>query len=152
MTLDYYYEFKKIEETRTRIDCSGRTGIYNPLEKRRNVQGKLFIYLSHNTYTKGDTETKADLVLSKGKHISSIYMPKEGALFGFGDMRDTNDTLLFILHDVKIINGALMPGARLEIFVVENGKNQTNLLYNMFCDGLLDDEIKTLRERKIKYS
>lgn len=147
MILSDYYEFEKIQDCKTRIDCKKSTNGYQPIEGKRNAKGELFLYLGCNSYTKGRAETKADFVLSKTKHISSLYTPRLGVPYAFGDMKGTNDAFLFILHNVKIINGILRRGAKLEIFIAENLKNYTTPLFNKLCNGEFDEEIRALRER-----
>ena len=69
---------------------------------------------------------------------SSVYTPDiENPLMGYGDMAGTDDALLFLFStDYK----------KMEIFVVRGRKNNQKMLYTMFVDGELDEDMERLRE------
>lgn len=93
MILTDYYRFEKLPNQRSklRIDCTASTGSYDPLETLRNKDGDLFLYIGDNTHTKAGRERKADLVLSRTTHISSVYNPDLNFPYWYGDMKGTTD-------------------------------------------------------------
>lgn len=152
MILTDYYRFEKLQEQKSkmRIDCTASTASYNPLEAMRNKKGELALYLGDNTHTQAGKERKADLALSKTTHISSIYNPDIEKLFWYGDMKGTADAFLFIHKDFALIEGRIVEGAVIELFVARGQRNSRTALYNLLSDGELNDEINTLRNQVTK--
>ena len=63
-----------------------------------------------------------------------------------GDFNHTTDALLFVHKDAEFVNGGLQAGAVVECFVCRGQRNNRAQLYNALCDGLLDDEMDSLRQ------
>ena len=149
MILTDYYKFEKLPErkSKTRIDCTAATDSYYPLEVMRNEDCDLFVYLCENTYTKTGQERKADLALSRVKHISSIFCPDFERPYWYGDMNHTADAILFVHHGFSITNGAVSAGAIIEMFIARGQRQYSAGLYNRLCGGGFNDEMKCLRER-----
>ena len=59
-------------------------------------------------------------------------------LKGYGDTANSDDALLFNFSDDY---------KRLEIFVARGFRNNQKQLFELFLDGELDEEIKTLKKR-----
>ena len=152
MILTDYYKFKKLQggKSKHRIDCTTSTGGYTPFEQMKNKQGALFCYIGDNTHTKAGRERKADLALSKTKHISSVYVPDIGLSFAYGDIQGTSDAMLIIFQNVEFVNGAVVEGSEFEIFIARGQRNNRQQLYNLLSDGELDNEILRLKERAKK--
>lgn len=152
MILTDYYRFEKRSSQRSklRIDCTASTRSYNPLEALRNKAGDLFLYIGDNTHTKAGKERKADLALSRTAHISSIYNPDLSLPYWYGDMKGTADAFLFVHHNAEFINGGIQAGAVIELFVARGQRNNRSQLYNLLCDGGLDEEINALRKQVTK--
>lgn len=152
MILTDYYRFEKLsdQKSKMRIDCTGSTESYNPLESFRSKNGDLFLYLGDNTHTRAGKERKSDLALSKTTHISSIYNPDLEKPFWYGDMRGTSDAFLFVHKDFSLVDGRIQAGAVVELFVARGQRNNRNSLYNLLADGELNDEIEALRNRVTK--
>lgn len=150
MIVDELYTFEKIGDKKTRIDCISSTQGYEPFEAMRNKQGDLFFYLGSSNHTKAGRKHKADLAISKTKHISSIYIPDVESNLGFGDVRNTEDALLFILHDVKMMNNILQQGAKIDVLVAKGQSNNRQNIYTLLEEGELDEQIETLRTRAKK--
>ena len=112
MILTDYYRFEKLPNQRSklRIDCTASTGSYDPLETLRNKDGDLFLYIGDNTHTKAGRERKADLVLSRTTHISSVYNPDLNFPYWYGDMKGTTDAFLFVHQNTEFINGGIQVG------------------------------------------
>lgn len=149
MILTDYYKFEKLpnQKSKIRIDCTASTRSYPPLETMRNKEGDLFVYIGGNDYIKASGQRKADLALSKTKHISSIYNPNLDLPYWFGDMKNTADAFLFVHNKPKFINGAIQEGAIIELFVARGQRNNRNQLYNILCDGELEEEMAELRQK-----
>lgn len=168
MILTDYYKFEKIAGSisKTRIDCTASTRTYDPLEglrarssrKRTDMRdeiaaGSLFVYYGDvPTGFGGNVHRKADKCLSKGKNISSVYVPNVTKEIGFGDMKGTTDALLFVFHDCYFTDGRVKDGAQIEVFVARGqSKNKSNL-YILLDDGELDEEVEQLRKNAIPES
>lgn len=151
MILTDYYKFEKLQNknSKLRIDCTSSTNSYDPLEHLKNKSGELFLYIGDN-YTKAGDKGKSDLAISKTKHISSVYNPDININYWYGDMRGTADALLFIHSNCVFTEGAIQPGAVIEIFVARGQRNNRTQLYNALTDGELDEEINNLRRSSIK--
>ncbi len=152
MILTDYYRFEKLpqQSSKLRIDCTASTGGYDPLEVLRNKAGELFVYIGDNTHTKAGKERKADLAISKGKHISSVYNPDWTLPYWYGDMKGTADAFLFVHKNTEFINGGIQAGAVIELFVARGQRNNRIQLYNVITDGGLDDEMNALRMQVTK--
>ena len=143
----YWNEKFPNQKSKLRIDCTATTGGYNPLEAFRNKAGDLFVYISVNTYTKAGKERKADLVLSRGEHISSLYNPSLEFPYWYGDMKGTKDAFILAHHNAEFVNGGIQAGAVIELFVARGQRNNIRQLYRMVCEGELDEEMNALRKR-----
>lgn len=148
---DYYcFEHKADTKSKTRIDCVTSTESYPQFEALRNKENILFLYVGDNTHTKAGKELKADLALTKTKHVSSIYRPDVTNGFAYGDINHTADAILFVFHDFSITNGRIKDGARIEIFVARGYRNDRANLYTMLLDGELSEEMFVLRNKAKK--
>lgn len=154
MILTDYYKFRKLsgQKSKTRIDCIASTFSYDMLESMRNKSGQLYLYVGDNTYTKIVRERKADLALSKSSHISSIYAPDLALPYYYGDFNHTEDAALFIFKDVSIVNGGIQPDAEIEIFIARGQRQNRIALFNLLCDGELDEDIAQLRASAVSES
>lgn len=152
MILTDYYRFEKLPNQRSklRIDCTASTGSYDPLEALRNKAGDLFLYIGDNTHTKAGRERKADLVLSRTTHISSVYNPDLNFPYWYGDMKGTTDVFLFVHQNTEFINGGIQVGAVIELFVARGQRNNRSQLYNTLSDDGLDEEMNALRKQVTK--
>ncbi len=152
MILTDYYRFEKLpnQKSKLRIDCTASTSSYDPLEALRNKRGDLFLYIGDNTHTKAGKERKADLVLSRTIHISSVYNPDLNLPYWYGDMKGTTDAFLFVHKNTEFINGEIQAGAVIELFVARGQRNNRNQLYNILADDGFDDEMNHLRKKVTK--
>ncbi|WP_072546732.1 hypothetical protein [Mediterranea massiliensis] len=152
MILTDYYRFEKLpnQKSKLRIDCTASTSSYDPLEALRNKRGDLFLYIGDNTHTKAGKERKADLVLSRTIHISSVYNPDLNLPYWYGDMKGTTDAFLFVHKNTEFINGEIQAGAVIELFVARGQRNNRNQLYNILADDGFDDEMNHLRKQVTK--
>ena len=150
MILTDFYLFKKLpdQKSKLRIDCVASTHSYNPLESLRGKKGDLFLYIGKNTHTKAGKERRADLALSKTGHISSLYNPDLNLPCWYGDMKGTSDALLFVHEHTEFIDGGIQAGAIIELFVARGQRHNQSQLYNLLCDGELDEEMDFLRNRQ----
>lgn len=136
-----YYHLKKLQDDRSkqRMNLIGSTGYYEPIERNRDSNGEILFYIGSNNYSR----TPVDLAIKvkRGKHISRIERPEINAKYATGDVKDTRDALLFRFNNFSRINGRILPGSEIEIFVIKGGNNDKVLLYSMVTKGMLDKDI-----------
>lgn len=159
---DYYCFERVASKSKSRMDCTASTGSYPELEKERATKpnkatekrdatnvGDLIIYFGDVPEAfGGSAHRKADKAITiKGKNLSSIYVPDPATNFGFGDVRGTADALLFVFEDMEIVNGTISQGAAIEVFIARGKSKDRVPLFNLLCDGELDEEMSELRAR-----
>lgn len=166
MIITDYYKFTKLPEQKSklRLDCLQSTKSYNSFEEKRATRvqrttehrdaidlGNLIIYYGDvPDRFGGDVKRKASKSISiKGNNLSSVYVPDVANNYGYGDMRGTTDALLFIFDNFDVIDGKIQAGAILEIFICRGMRENHSQLYNLLCDGELDEEIATLRAQTV---
>lgn len=144
MKLTDYYKMKKLptSKSKLRFDCVASTGNYEPFEERaqRGLDKRFKFYYGGTPDTFSfNAQRKADRVITDTTNISSVYTPDlSNPLLGYGDVKGTNDALLFLFSkDYREI----------EIFVARGLKNHVKGLYNLFSDGELTDEMEQLRQQ-----
>lgn len=165
MILTDYYLFERVAtKSKTRLDCKLSTNSYpvfeekavtksqGATEKRDAINvGDLLIYLGDVPWNfRGDVHRKADKSISiKGENISSIFVPDVTKNFAYGDVKGTSDALLFVFHNLEIVNGVISSGSVVEIFVARGKSKDRVALYEMICDDHLDDEMDELISRAV---
>ena len=119
------------------MDCTASTKSYPEFENLRNKSGELFMYLGDvPARFGGDVRRKADKAITRGKNISSLYIPDTALNMGYGDIKGTQDAILIITNSDY---------TTMEIFTARGQKNNRLNLWQMLADGQLDDEISKLR-------
>lgn len=164
MITDYYRFVRVAKHSATRMDCEASTKSHPFMEDLRGTRtcketeksdalnkGDLKIYVV-KTPANFDctTERKADLSVTIGrKNLSQIYKPVDSLNmpFAYGDVNGTSDAIIFVLRDLQTINGRIKQGAVLEVFVCRGMLNNQVALYNMACNGELDEEMEAMREK-----
>ncbi|KAA6326887.1 hypothetical protein EZS27_024064 [termite gut metagenome] len=151
MILTDYYCFEKLpdQKSKLRIDCTASTKGYPDFESLRNKAGELFVYIGGNTHTKAGEKRKADLAISKTKHISSVYLPDVTGTLAYGDMVGTKDAMLFIFSNADFVEGKINTGAKIEILIARGQRNNRSQLFNLLSDGELEDEITALKKQAV---
>lgn len=161
MILTDYYRFEKIAvKAKMRLDCTASTESYPLFEQSRATKptkessrfdatavGDLVVYYGNvPDRFGGDVHRKADKSLSmKGKNLSSVFVPNPASNLAYGDVKGTADALLLVLNGCDVISGELRQGAAIEMFVARGYSKDRISLYNLLCDGQLDEEIEKLR-------
>ena len=157
------YIFKRVAtKSKTRLDCVASTESYPEFEEKRSTRqtretekrdglaiGDLIVYFGDVPEVfGGSVHRKADKALTiKGKNLSSIFVPDPSNNFAYGDVRGTADALIFVFKGFDLVNGEIKKGAVLQV-IVARGKSKDRIpLYNLLCDGALDDEMEDLKER-----
>lgn len=139
MILTDYYKFVHLPDSKSKMrrDCIASTQSYNEFENLRNKAGALFIYFGDLPLSfKGDVRRKADKAITKGKNISSIFVPDILLNIAYGDIMGTKDAILILFEeDYKTI----------EMFIARGQKNNRLNLWQMLFDGELNDEISKLK-------
>lgn len=157
---DYYLFVKIATKSKTRMDCTNSTHSYPEFELRaatKVVKGTekrdaidvddIIIYIGDvPSHFGGDISRKADKSISiKGKNLSSIYTPDITRNIAVGDFQGTDDALLFLFHNFKIVDGVIQPDSKFEVFVARGKAKDRMALYNLLADGELDEEMEMLR-------
>ena len=161
MILTDYYRFERTAtKAKTRLDCAVSTGGYPAFEmhaasrETRATECRDAIAAGDLIGYFGDTPPRFKTSRHRvtglrfnigGCHVSSIFVPDPLAPYGYGDSKNTSDCLLFVLHGCELVNGAVASGAALEVFVARGQSRNVLPLYELLCDGRLDDEIARLR-------
>lgn len=161
MILTDYYCFERLaSKSKTRLVCTASTMSYPEFEEKRCTKpqratekrdatnvGDLVIYYGDvpNNFG-GDVHRKASKSLTiKGKNLSSVYVLDPSSNFAYGDVRGTADAILLVHSNFKVINGTVQQGGKLEVFVARGKSKDCKPLYNLLCDGELDEELEHLR-------
>ena len=159
---DYYCFERVATKSKSRMDCTASTGSYPEFEEKRAAKpnkatekrdatniGDLVIYFGDVPEAfGGNVHRKADKAITiKGKNLSSVYVPDPASNFGFGDVRGTADALLFVFENMEIVNGTISQGAVIEVFIARGKSKDRVPLFNLLCDGELDEEMSELRAR-----
>jgi len=141
MILTDYYKAEKLPKSRSKLryDVAMSTGNYEPFETiMRNKKGEQFFYYgdlpaNFNSHVK----RQAEKCITRGKNISSVFVPDITLLFAYGDIFNTLDAILISFNDTYTM---------IEIFVARGQKNNKISLYHLLCDGELQNEIEILRK------
>lgn len=151
MILTDYYRFEHLPEqkAKSRVDEVLKGGIGYPyLENKRNKKGELFLYCgTGEQYVTARNERRGKMVMNRDGHITSVFFPNEEFPLGYGDVKGTNDALLFIFSQIPV-NGEIGKGKGFDLFVARGEKADSQLLYESLINGDLDAEIETLRGGK----
>ena len=146
MILTDYLCFEEMRVIKShRLDCTFSTGGYEPIENKKKIGRdkitRLYCYLTGipDSFS-ANAKRKADMAVTDGDNSwSSIYTPDaENPLMAFGDMKGTDDALLFLFSEGY---------KKMEVFVIRGRKNNQKMLHTMFVDGELDEDIERLREQ-----
>lgn len=145
MTPTAYYRFDKLATKSVyRLDCVAATNNYKPFEAMRAAKkrgdtnrGDLFVYfLDVPMQFAGDIHSRAtkSLTTSQGKNLSSIIAPDDASRYAFGDVRGTNDAILFVVD---------LPAV--ELYIFEGKAHKKRDIWQMACRGLFDEELAAMR-------
>lgn len=149
MILTDYYKFQKRDLKKTgRMDCTANTGTYPDFEntrKRKDGRGDFKIYVGNNYNMKDPKRDPGLIVTLDSRRLSGIFTPDVTEHFAYGDVRGTQDAIIFILQDFKMIDGKVAPGSILEVFIARGQSKNRIALYQALVDGDLDNEIDQLR-------
>ncbi len=166
MILTDYYRFERLAtKAKSRMDCTASTMTYEEFEEKRatkatraterrdatNIGDLVFYYNDVPPQFGGNVHRKADKSITiKSKNLSSVYVPDPNTNFAYGDFKGTSDALLFVFHNLKIIDGVIQAEAIIEVFVARGKSKDRVPLYNALCDGELDEEMNALRKQVTK--
>lgn len=138
-TFDCYYKFTKLPDSKskTRFDATASTEDYEALETLKNAKGDLFLYYGNIPFSfKGDVRRKASKALTKGKNISSVFVPDIRVPIGYGDIGQDSILIVFNEHETEM-----------ELFIAKGQKNHSGGIYHLILDGELDQEMNLLRQK-----
>lgn len=143
-TLTALYDMVEIKPGKShRMDCIAKAGSYPVFERMaaRSRCGRLFFYATRvPDRFSVNARMKAGLSITNGKNISSVYFPdKSRPLVGFGDVKGTNDALLFIFNPDY---------SRVEVYVAPGMKRGGSQFASRVLSGEFNREISYLRGQK----
>ncbi|QQR96944.1 MAG: hypothetical protein IPK18_08485 [Sphingobacteriales bacterium] len=137
-----YYKAEFLSGAKSRYDVTFKTGAYPPFEtlllnkSKFNIGGLSFNYGKY-TYGSSNSKRKPDMAISRGTHISGVYMPNlQNKLIGYGDVNNTKDGLIMLFSEDY---------STIEIFIARGMLNDISNLYNEVYNGELVNEIELLR-------
>ena len=138
-----YYKAQQLSPTAAnRFDVTHIFGAYPPfadrlLNKTKFNVGGLSFYYGKYTYSKAKKERVPQMSISRGSHISGVYVPSvENNLLAYGDVKDTQDAIILVFsEDYKTI----------EIFVARGKLNDSQNIYNEVKAGHYNDENEALQ-------
>ncbi len=140
--LDETYCFEKHATGKTRYNETASTGGYQPLEQLRNKVGELFIHYGDAPDRFNFTSRRRpDKALTKGSNISSLFVPDVTLPYAYGDIKGTEDAVLVVFSGDYLT---------FELFIAKGQKNNRVALWNLLCEGELDEEMSRLRTNVIQ--
>lgn len=161
MILTDYYKFERItDKAKSRLDCTASTGGYPAFERLAAQRasrgtdsrdpiavGDLIAYIGKiPAQFKTALHRTAGLRFNiSGDHATSIFAPDPSLPYGYGDVKRTADALLFIISGGGFINGRIKQGSIVEVFIARGQSRNSIPLYELLCDGQLDEEAEQLR-------
>jgi hypothetical protein len=144
MMLTAYRKMEKLPSSRAkhRFDCVASVGDYEPFDKRaRRSRSNRFKFYYGKTpdIFNAVTQRKTDMSVTDSTNISGVFTPDlEHPLLAHGDVKDTNDALLFVFSADYL---------QMELFVACGMKNHQFELWKQLVSGELDREINMLRKQ-----
>ena len=166
MIITDYYKFEKTALlSATRLDCVASTKSYPEFENKRksrgnkqtakrdvNFVGGLTCYYDKVPDKFGDdARRKTDKSVTIGSNnLSSVYVPDVTLPYAFGDVQGTADAILFVFGNTfGVTDGRVNRGGVMELFICRGQSKNCQALYNLLCDGGLDDEIEAIRKQAV---
>lgn len=144
MILSDYYLLEKLplSKSKMRYDVTESTGGYQSFETLKNKAGQLFFYYGDvPDRFNARVKRRADKCISKTHNISSVFVPDVTLPFAYGDVNFSSDAILLVFKDDYRV---------IELYVARGQKNNQRNIYNLLCDGELNNEIQLLKEHAQK--
>ena len=141
-----YYKAEQIAEAKSRYDIILKNGTYPIFETQLlnktkfNVGGLSFNYNKY-TYSKANYKRVPQMAISRGKHISGVYVPDLlNNKIAYGDIQGTSDAIIMLFSE---------DNSTIEIFVARGKVNDSIFLYNEVVAGEYNHEYDILRKNAI---
>lgn len=152
--IQFYLRFERLSEevraihkirSMVRLDCTTFAGgNYTALDRFKNPKGQMVVYPSPcREVVKSNPKRRADICLTNGKNISSIFQDFSNLdflKFGWGDF--AGDCFLFIVNQ---------DFTQIEILVLPNLGRFSESLFDKLLDGGFDEQIVSLRDQAKPY-
>ena len=144
MTPDSYYRFRKVLGKKTLMFLESYAREYDPLHVAKKRTNQVYCYLTEKPFhIAAERERKPAFSISNDnyKHLSGIYIPdlKEKANLGFGDIKGTQDGLLFEFSESYQV---------LEIYVLKGQKNVIEQWYWIMADFELEQGLESIKNEE----
>lgn len=149
MILTDYIKAEKAEGKKYRFDVISSTDTHDYLSgiivnKRNPNQGGESFNLVPRPEKYRDS-VMSDKAITKGsENISSIYIPNIEQTIGFGDIKGTNDAIIFCWELDQESNIIFI-----ELFIARGQKHNKKNLYFLFTDGELITDINDLKNKAV---
>jgi len=146
MTPDSYYRFRKVLGKKTLMFLESYAREYDPLHVAKKRTNQVYCYLTEKPFhIAAERERKPAFSISNDnyKHLSGIYIPdlKEKANLGFGDIKGTQDGLLFEFSESYQV---------LELYVLKGQKNVIEQWYSIMADTELEQGLESIRNEAVE--
>lgn len=146
MTFTDTYLFKHISKSATRLDVVSSTMSNDAFEQPiTNKKGEQFLYFCGDTHSKG--KAKADYAITHGSYHMTGVFTIPGERYGYGNIKGTNDALIFDLRNLTIIDGKIEDGAEMIIYIARGMARDARQLCQLVNSGEFDGEFLTLQSR-----
>ena len=173
MKLSSFYEIEKpSNKTRDRFVCVASTGDVAAFEKLRRTKGDAPATEGRDPYKQGGLYFKVGEVIGAGSdkraasfavktsrnNVSSVYVygdvDESGDFIGHGDIRLTNDAILFVGNDFQALKECKgwCKGANLKMYIANGMKGYGELLCKEYEAGKLDEDIARLHARSFSHT
>lgn len=150
MILTDYYKASKVEGKKARFEIGPSTHSYEIFEtsllnpRNPNKGGYSLNFGNVPDNFNASAKRKADKCISRNGNISSIYIPNSTLPYGWGDIQNpktkviSNDALIVVFNTDY---------TSIELFIARGYRSDARQIYQSLCDGLLDGEMNSLREK-----
>jgi hypothetical protein len=137
-----------------RLDCTQISGIYEGLDAFKNKKGIIYLFPTEtNDFVECDGKRIATMALTNGTlNLSSLYIENlDFPQFAYGypnarpKLRDGSPNPLLPYRQDGYLFLTDTDLKRVELFVIEGGRNYIREAYSRFIDGELDTDIERLR-------
>ena len=144
MKPDSYYRFRKVPERKTLMILESFAREYEPLNVAKKRTNQVYCYLTEKpSNIVAERARKPAFSISNDiyRHLSGIYIPdlKGNAYLGYGDIKGTQDGLLFEFSESYQV---------LEIYVLKGQKNVIEQWYWIMADFELEQGLESIKNEE----
>lgn len=133
--IKYAYTYKQDDTVSTKYNLTAYTGEYKPIFDS-NIKNFYWVYKRESSkYKNANIQEPYTIAKGNQKHLTHLKFGSiSNPCLAYGDVFRTNDLLLFDVYSNTI-----------SIYVLPKMKFHTQEMFDRFCNGELDDEIKNIK-------